>query len=187
MRIGVVCVALVPGLLLGTPPASAGLYKELTETPTNQSTLMTSVRANPYAEIVTRPVDKFCRGLINTMTGVLEIPRTIGDTAQKHGLRAAATTGVVKGVKRVGIRTASGLIDVTTFPAPPYHRLRIKPEFVAGTSSLYRGLPEGIHWDALEAQGVPLPDGPLAASITVLTAPLPPQRPPAQTATDQLR
>ena len=167
-------LALLIGLLARAPAASAGIYKELTESPTEHASLALFVKTNPYAEIVMRPVDKFCRGLINTMTGVLEIPRTVGETAHKHGLRSGATTGVAQGIQRVGLRTGAGVIDLLTFPAPPYHRLYIKPEFVAGASSLYRSLPSDIHWEAVEPMGPPLPHGPLAASITVLTAPLAP-------------
>ena len=165
------CLTLFVLVGLGAPPASAGLYKDLTETPASQQNIVSYVRANPYAESVMRPVDKLCRGLINTLTGVLEIPRTVGETMHQRGFVAGYTTGVARGLKRVGIRTGAGLIDIVTFPVAPYHRLYITPEFVAGAASLYRGIPQGLIWEAVEAPGPPLPDGPVAAPITVLTAP----------------
>lgn len=166
-------IGLVAACVIGAArPACAGLYDALTETAPTQPSDVIKVQENPYAAVVMQPVDKLTRGFINLMTGALEIPRTIGGTAHTRGWRQGLTSGVVDGFKRTGIRTYAGVHDIVTFPAPPYRHLFLTPEFAAGESSLYRGLPAEIVWEAVEPPGPPLPNGPLAAPITVLTAPI---------------
>lgn len=180
MRHGpVVCwsVVAVGAVVLTSPVFAASLFEALSESsarPVEES----RVRENPYASVVMQPVDKFSRGLINLMTGVLEIPRTIGETQQAKGWRQGWTRGVVEGIRRAGIRTGAGVVDLVTFPAPPYHHLYLRPELIVGETGLYRGLPAHMQWEAIEPPGPPLPQGPVAAPITVLTAPLrPPESP----------
>ena len=169
LRMGGLLVACAVG---AARPACAGLYDTLTEPAPAQAPELTAVKANPYAHVVMDPVDKLTRGVINLMTGILEVPRTIGGTIHAQGWRQGMTTGVVNGLKRTAIRTYAGAHDIITFPIAPYYHLFLHPEFAAGVSSLYRGVPAEITWVAVEPPGPPLPDGPLSASITTLTAPL---------------
>ena len=173
MRHGCVCgSALVAALALSASTAQAtSLFKQLSESPVATPQEL-QVRANPYADAVFSPVDKFSRGLINLMTGVLEIPRTIGEQQYAHGWQRGWTRGLVDGVKRAGIRTGGGAWDAVTFPAPPYHKLFLRPAVIVGALGLYRGLPEDIRWERLEPPGSWLSGGPVAAPNAALTAPL---------------
>lgn len=75
------------------------------------------------------PVDKLGRGTINALTGWLEIPKTIyEDSADKNPI-FGGTFGLLHGAGAAIFRTAAGIIDIVTFPFPPYDD-HIVPEYV---------------------------------------------------------
>ena len=166
----VISVWVAAGLCAG--PAHAGLYDTLTETSPRTPAEVVQLQENPYANAALQPVDKFTRGLLNTVTGVLELPRTVGTEAHNRGWHSALTRGVAEGFSRVGLRIGWGIWDLVTFPAPPYRKLRLRPEFVFGDATLYRGVPEQITWDVIEPAGSPLPDGPVLGGVATLPQPL---------------
>ena len=165
-----VCVVCV--VCLAASSAHAGLYDALTEHSAKRpSDVVVPLKENPYATAAFQPVDKLTRGFINTVTGVLELPRMVGWGVRHHHWRYGLTHGVAQGVRRTGVRTAGGLWDLVTFPAPPYRTLYLRPEFVMGDATLYRGVPEQITWVAVEPAGSPLPHGPLVAALATLPQP----------------
>ena len=62
--------------------------------------------------------DKLMRGLTNTVTGVLEVPRHISHTTETQGLLTGVTVGLGKGLGYGVLRTLVGLYEVVTFPIP---------------------------------------------------------------------
>ena len=72
------------------------------------------------------------RGVINTVTGWVEIPKRIYETSAEQGAAAGWTWGLLRGIGRGFIRTAAGLYEVVTFPfpAPPNYESVIQPEYV---------------------------------------------------------
>ncbi len=62
--------------------------------------------------------DKLIRGIINTATGWLEIPKQVIETSREESFFKGLTVGLAKGVGRGVARTAVGLCETTTFIAP---------------------------------------------------------------------
>ena len=75
---------------------------------------------------------KLGRGAVNTVTGWVEVPKRIHETAQQSGPWAGITWGLLRGLGYGFIRTAGGLYEAVTFPfpAPPGYRSVIQPEYV---------------------------------------------------------
>lgn len=78
------------------------------------------------------PIEKLGRGLTNTATGWVEIPKEIGRNIGKSGDMAGLVVGPLKGlVKAIG-RTVVGIYDAVTFliPLPRRYEPIIEPEYV---------------------------------------------------------
>ena len=75
---------------------------------------------------------KLGRGAVNTVTGWVEVPKRIHETAQRSGPWVGITWGLLRGLGYGFIRTAGGLYEAVTcpFPAPPGYRSVIQPEYV---------------------------------------------------------
>ena len=75
---------------------------------------------------------KLGRGLVNLITGWVEVPKRITETAREKGTAAGLTWGLIRGIGYGFVRTAAGLYEVVTFPfpAPPDYLPIIQPEFV---------------------------------------------------------
>ena len=75
---------------------------------------------------------KLGRGAVNTVTGWVEVPKRIHETAQRSGPWAGITWGLLRGLGYGFIRTAGGLYEAVTFPfpAPPGYRSVIQPEYI---------------------------------------------------------
>jgi putative exosortase-associated protein (TIGR04073 family) len=78
------------------------------------------------------PMRKLGRGLLNTITGLVEIPKEVILTSKKDSLLKGLTWGWVKGIGTGLLRTASGVYETVTFPipAPADYEPMVKPEFV---------------------------------------------------------
>jgi len=63
-------------------------------------------------------LDKLGRGAANTLTGVFEIPKNMGDESKANGMFAGFTTGLIKGVVDMVIRELVGVYEIATFPIP---------------------------------------------------------------------
>jgi putative exosortase-associated protein (TIGR04073 family) len=64
------------------------------------------------------PTRKLGRGVSNLLYGWAELPTTVAKINQDEGNSAAGGYGVVRGVGRSVMRTASGLFEIFTFPFP---------------------------------------------------------------------
>lgn len=78
------------------------------------------------------PIQKLGRGITNTATGWLEIPREIGRSVEKSGDIAGIFVGPLKGVFKGLGRTTAGIYDIITFliPLPRRYEPLIEPEYV---------------------------------------------------------
>ena len=77
-------------------------------------------------------VQKLGRGTANIATCSLELPQTMGQTAEEKGPLAGFTWGVFHGVFNVVKRAAVGVYEVATFPLPlpkDYAPILKDPEF----------------------------------------------------------
>lgn len=75
---------------------------------------------------------KLGRGVVNTITGWVEIPKRMHETSQQSGLGAGFTFGLIRGVGYGCVRTLAGVYEVVTFPfpAPPGYQPLMHPEYV---------------------------------------------------------
>ena len=75
---------------------------------------------------------KLGRGLVNLITGWVEVSKRITETAREKGTAAGLTWGLIRGIGYGFVRTAAGLYEVVTFPfpAPPDYLPIIQPEYV---------------------------------------------------------
>lgn len=77
-------------------------------------------------------LDKLGRGMANTLTGVFEIPKNMGDESETNGIFAGFTTGTVKGLLDFVIRELVGVYEIATFPIPvpaDYKAILEDPEY----------------------------------------------------------
>lgn len=74
-----------------------------------------------------KPVDKLSRGLFNSFTFLFEIPYNIYKTSVEKDPLTGILYGLPLGVGKSAIRAVVSLVDITTFPFPPYEPL-IEPE-----------------------------------------------------------
>ena len=58
----------------------------------------------------TRAAEKLTRGIVNTATGFVELPKTMIITSQKEGIVYGVTTGLLAGLMNVVGRTAFGIL-----------------------------------------------------------------------------
>lgn len=77
-------------------------------------------------------VTKLLRGVVNLVTGWVELPKKIHQTTQDAGAGAGATYGLLRGVGHTFLRTLAGAYEVITFPfpAPTGYRPVIQPPYV---------------------------------------------------------
>ncbi len=73
---------------------------------------------------------KFGRGVVNIMTGWMEVFNQIIMVSQDENPFLGITVGTVKGVGMSLARTGSGLFDVLSFYAEPYDEPLVSPEYL---------------------------------------------------------
>ena len=87
-----------------------------------------------YAEYDTgrQAITKLFRGVTNTATGWLEIPKQIAKTSQESGAGPGFTWGFAKGIGWAIGRTVVGAYEIVTFPfpIPEEYRPVMQPEYV---------------------------------------------------------
>jgi putative exosortase-associated protein (TIGR04073 family) len=78
---------------------------------------------------------KLGRGLVNTATGWLEVPKKVYDTSKDENVLVGITVGTAKGVGWGIARTAVGIYEIVTFPfpIPEGYEPIIEPEYVFGS------------------------------------------------------
>ena len=75
---------------------------------------------------------KLGRGVANTLTGWVEIPKNIYATSVEKNAFAGMTLGAAKGIGMTIVRTGAGVFEVVTFPfpIPAGYKPILDPEFV---------------------------------------------------------
>lgn len=94
--------------------------------------LILSVSSACYAQTAfEKSMRKLGRGVANTVTGWIEVPKQIYEVGKDENIGLGLTYGLVKGVGMGIVRTGAGVIDIVTFPFPinDYEPL-LEPEFV---------------------------------------------------------
>jgi putative exosortase-associated protein (TIGR04073 family) len=78
------------------------------------------------------PIRKLGRGLANSVTGLVEIPKNVILMSKNDNPALGLTWGWVKGAAVGLLRTAAGIYETVTFPipAPADYEPMISPEFV---------------------------------------------------------
>lgn len=78
------------------------------------------------------PLRKLGRGLANTLTGVVEIPKKVILISKNENPLLGLTWGLIKGAAAGLLRTAAGVYETVTFPipAPADYEPMVQPEFV---------------------------------------------------------
>jgi len=77
------------------------------------------------------PMTKLGRGIANTLTGVVEIPKKVEEVSEEENFFTGMTTGLAKGVGAAIARMGAGLYDIFTFPfaVPENYDSPIDPEY----------------------------------------------------------
>ncbi len=75
---------------------------------------------------------KLGRGVVNTLTGWIEVPKGIVDESKESNAFAGLTVGTIKGFGLGLVRTGAGIYEAVTFPfpIPEGYEPIVKPEFV---------------------------------------------------------
>ena len=78
------------------------------------------------------PFTKLGRGVANTLTGWVELPKNIYNTSVQANAFAGLTLGLAKGAGMTIVRTGAGLYEIATFPfpLPQDYRPLLEPEYV---------------------------------------------------------
>lgn len=93
-------------------------------------TLSISFATAGYAQ---NPPAKLGRGLINTLTGMWELPVNILKTCKSEGAATGLTVGLVRGLVLGVYRTLVGVYEVVTFPIPApadYKAITVPPTLI---------------------------------------------------------
>ena len=78
------------------------------------------------------PFTKLGRGVANTLTGWVEVPKNIYNTSVQENAFVGAMLGLARGVGMAIVRTGAGLLEVVSFPfpAPEDYKPILEPEYV---------------------------------------------------------
>lgn len=78
------------------------------------------------------PFTKLGRGLANTLTGWVELPKNIYSTSVEDNPLAGITLGLAKGAGMTLVRTGAGIFEIATFPfpLPEDYKAILEPEYV---------------------------------------------------------
>ena len=75
---------------------------------------------------------KLGRGVANTLTGWVELPKNVYDTSVEDNAFSGMTLGLAKGAGMTLVRTASGIFELATFPfaLPENYEPILEPEYI---------------------------------------------------------
>ena len=78
------------------------------------------------------PFTKLGRGVANTLTGWVELPKNIYNTSVEDNAFTGMTLGLAKGAGMTLVRTGAGIYEIATFPfpLPESYRPILEPEYV---------------------------------------------------------
>jgi putative exosortase-associated protein (TIGR04073 family) len=76
------------------------------------------------------PFTKLGRGVANTLTGWVELPKNIYNTSVEDNAFTGMTLGLAKGAGMILVRTGAGIYEIATFPfpLPEDYRAILEPE-----------------------------------------------------------
>lgn len=89
---------------------------------------------------------KLLRGIVNLLTGWVELPKRVHETTLRSGAGAGFTYGFVRGLGYGFIRTSGGAYEVITFPfpAPPDYKPVMQPAYIFLCDSAESSFPPEI-------------------------------------------
>lgn len=75
---------------------------------------------------------KLGRGVANTLTGWVELPKNVYDTSVEDNALTGMTLGLAKGAGMMLVRTGAGIFEIATFPfpLPENYEPLLEPEYV---------------------------------------------------------
>ncbi len=75
---------------------------------------------------------KLGRGVANTLTGWVELPKNIYNMSVEDNAFTGMTLGLAKGAGMTVVRTGAGIYEIATFPfpLPENYRPILEPEYV---------------------------------------------------------
>ncbi len=78
------------------------------------------------------PFTKLGRGVANTLTGWVELPKNIYKTSVEDNALAGITLGLARGAGMTIVRTGAGIYEIATFPfpLPENYKPILEPEYV---------------------------------------------------------
>ena len=78
------------------------------------------------------PFTKLGRGVANTLTGWVELPKNIYKTSVEDNAFAGVTLGLARGAGMTIVRTGAGIYEIATFPfpLPENYKPILEPEYV---------------------------------------------------------
>ncbi|MEA5113233.1 MAG: exosortase system-associated protein, TIGR04073 family [Geobacteraceae bacterium] len=93
---------------------------------------MRQVEESSPQAVVGGMANKFARGMANTATGWLELPKQIYVTCQEEGTVQGILIGPLKGIGMTLARTLAGVGEVATFfaPTPGFYDPFMEPDYV---------------------------------------------------------
>ena len=78
------------------------------------------------------PFTKLGRGVANTLTGWVELPKNIYNVSVQDNAFSGMTLGLAKGAGMSLVRTGAGIYEIATFPfpLPEDYKPILEPEYV---------------------------------------------------------
>lgn len=78
------------------------------------------------------PFTKLGRGVANTLTGWVELPKNVYSTSVEDNAFTGVTLGLAKGAGMAIVRTGAGIYEIVTFPfsLPENYKPILEPEYV---------------------------------------------------------
>jgi putative exosortase-associated protein (TIGR04073 family) len=91
--------------------------------------VLLNVSSPCYAQDATK---KLGRGLVNILTGWIELPKNIYKTSVESNPFSGITVGLAKGLGMTVVRTGAGVYETATFPfpLPQEYKPILEPEYV---------------------------------------------------------
>ncbi len=85
-----------------------------------------------FAEEGSDAFTKLGRGVANTLTGWVELPKNVYSTSLEDNAFTGMTLGLAKGAGMTLVRTGAGIYEVATFPfpLPEDYKPVMEPEYV---------------------------------------------------------
>ncbi len=77
-------------------------------------------------------LSKLGRGVANTLTGWVELPKNVYSTSVESNAFTGATLGIARGAGMSIVRTGAGIFEIATFPfaVPEDYKPILEPEYV---------------------------------------------------------